>query len=69
MDLLTAINGVETAQATLKNADDGKTNAQAKFDAATAAKASADQADVDAVTAFNASLDALIAAATAAKRT
>ena len=64
-----AIAAVETAQTSLSSADATQTQAQQKFDAATAAKTSADKADADAVTSFNGSLDALIAAATAAKVT
>ena len=63
-----AISDVEAAQTGLSNADTSKQAAQAKFDAAQAAKTTADQADVDATTTFNAALDELISAATAAKR-
>lgn len=62
-----AISAVETAQTNLSSADASQAAAQAKFDAAKAAKDSADLADVDAKKSFNDSLDALIAAATASK--
>ncbi len=62
-----AISDVETAQTNLANADAAQGQAQAKYDAALAAKNAADQADAEVIAAFNASLDALIAPATSAK--
>jgi hypothetical protein len=68
MMLLDAISAVEAASTDLSNADTAKAAAQSKFDAAKAAKETADQSDTVAEQSFNASLDALITAATAAKR-
>jgi hypothetical protein len=68
MTLLDAISAVEAASTDLSNADTAKAAAQSKFDAAKAAKETADQSDTVAEQSFNASLDALITAATAAKR-
>lgn len=68
MTLVEAINAVESNLVTLQNADGASAAADAKFQAAVAAKTDADKADVDAAKAFNASLDDMIAVATAAKR-
>lgn len=66
--LTDAITAAEAAEQNLTGADGAQLAAQAKFDAATLAKAAADAADRDAVTAFNGALDDLSAAALAAKR-
>jgi predicted ribonuclease toxin of YeeF-YezG toxin-antitoxin module len=64
-----AIEAVETAGGALSSADAVQAQAQAKYDAAKAAKDQADQASIVTAASFNSALDALISAATAAKVT
>jgi hypothetical protein len=63
-----AIADVEASVTALSAADTAQATANQKFDAAKAAKDSADSDDAKAVETYNTMLDALIAAATANKR-
>jgi len=69
MTLSEAISAVESTQTALVNADGILDGATTKLAAAQKAQSDASVADTNAATAANDALDALIATATAAKRT